>query len=494
MQTAHRHIVIQVVASLTREMKMNGTGDSREPLRTRALLGVLALLTHAACDAPADLGDAPEGADEQSVFDDALEEQAATGESSVVVGAGDLVVAPGGASNAPGTLQQPTSLASALQRIGAGHRVYLRGGTYRSAAQITIERSNRGAPGSLKQLVAYGSEKPILDFSSERYGQSGNQRGLQLDGSYWHIKGLVVQGAADNGIYVSGSNNVIESCVTRNNRDTGLQLGRAGSSTSRADWPANNLILNCESYDNYDAPPGSGENADGFAAKLTVGNGNVFRGCVAHHNIDDGWDLFARSDTGAIGPVTIDQCIAYSNGSLTTGRSNSNGDRNGFKLGGSRIAVAHVVTRSIAYGNGAVGFTWNSNPGSIRLSNNLAFDNTAGNYRFGDGAQTKALFTNNVSFWSAPTRAKSDKVLGTDVSSSNRWWQGSGGTVTSRDFALSLTKPVITRAADGTLDLSIFRLAPTSRLIDAGIVPSAPLPFDVKYYRGRPDLGAVETQ
>ena len=56
-------------------------------------------------------------------------------------------------------------------------------------------------------------------------------------------------------------------------------------------WPSYNLILNCTSYGNADA---GYEDADGFAAKLTVGDGNVFDGCIAHHNADDGWDLIRK--------------------------------------------------------------------------------------------------------------------------------------------------------------------------------------------------------
>ena len=36
------------------------------------------------------------------------------------------------------------------------------------------------------------------------------------------------------------------------------------------------------------------EDADGFAAKLTVGDGNVFDGCISYNNADDGWDFFAK--------------------------------------------------------------------------------------------------------------------------------------------------------------------------------------------------------
>ncbi len=418
----------------------------------------------------------------------------------------DLVAAPDGKDSAPGTLDQPTTLTAALTRVTAGHTIFLRGGSYAFAVQITIARDNGGSNGNLKQLVAYASERPVLDFSSQPYGTGSNPRGLQINGNFWRVAGIEVKGSADNGIYVAGNNNVIEGCVTHGNRDTGLQLGRASSDlASMTDWPSNNLILNCESYDNYDAPPGGGENADGFAAKLTVGPGNVFRGCVSHNNIDDGWDLYTKTDTGPIGPVTIDQCIAYANGSLTDGTTNENGDRNGFKLGGDDIAVAHVVTRSVAFKNGKNGFTWNSNPGAIRLSNTLAFDNAEGNFKFGDNStSTAAVFTNNVSFWTATSGAQSDKAIGTDAGSSNAWWDKSksqpsvnakGLIVTSQDFANSLANPKVTRNADGSLNFSIFGLASGSDLLNAGKLPDGALPFDAaSYYVGTPDLGAVEAR
>ena len=96
-------------------------------------------------------------------------------------------------------------------------------------------------------------------------------------------------------------------------------------------WPSNNLVLSAESHDNADS---DGEDADGFAAKLTVGPGNVFRYAVSHNNIDDGWDLYTKTDTGPIGPVTIEDSLAYNNGTLSNGGQAGNGDRNGYKLGG----------------------------------------------------------------------------------------------------------------------------------------------------------------
>ena len=72
-------------------------------------------------------------------------------------------------------------------------------------------------------------------------------------------------------------------------------------------WPAYNLILNCTSYGNADA---GYEDADGFAAKLTVGDGNVFDGCISYNNADDGWDLFAKVQSGSIGAVRIQLLMA----------------------------------------------------------------------------------------------------------------------------------------------------------------------------------------
>ena len=138
------------------------------------------------------------------------------------------------------------------------------------------------------------------------------------------------------------------------------------------EWPSNNLILNCTSFDNRDPAE---NNADGFAAKLTVGEGNVFDGCIAHNNIDDGWDLYTKLGTGAIGAVIIRNSVAYNNGYLQGNTAGSSaGDGNGFKLGGEGIKVEHLIENSVAFGNTADGFTSNSNPG-VKAKINISFNN-----------------------------------------------------------------------------------------------------------------------
>ncbi len=327
-----------------------------------------------------------------------------------------LYVAPNGSDSAAGTQSAPTTLTSAISRITPGGTIYLRGGTYRYAQTVTIPQGNNGTSSARTKLHSYPGETPVLNFSSMT--EDPANRGLAVNGSLWHVRGIVVERAGDNGIFVGGSNNIFERTVTRFNRDTGLQLSRMASSTPRDQWPANNLVLSAESHDNADS---DGEDADGFAAKLTVGSGNVFRYAVAHNNIDDGWDLYTKTDTGPIGPVTIEDSLAYDNGTLSDGTVNSNGDRNGYKLGGEDIAVNHVIRRSIAYDNGKHGFTYNRNPGTMSMSDNISIDNAQRNYSFDAGT---SVFRNNTSCRSGS--GTNDKVVG-NADSSNQFWSGSNG-------------------------------------------------------------------
>ncbi|MFI1375645.1 carbohydrate-binding protein [Streptomyces longwoodensis] len=330
---------------------------------------------------------------------------------------GALYVAPGGTDGAAGTQAAPTTLPSAISRIAPGGTIYLRGGTYSYASTITVPEGSNGTSSARTTLSAYPGETPVLDFSAQT--ESPANRGLQLNASYWRVYGLVVQHAGDNGIYVGGSHNVIERTVTRYNRDTGLQLGRIASTTPSSQWPSDNLVLSAESHDNADS---DGEDADGFAAKLTTGTGNVFRYAVSHNNIDDGWDLYTKTDTGAIGPVTVEYSLSYNNGTLSDGTVNSNGDRNGYKLGGDGIAVDHVVRHSVAYRNGKHGFTYNSNPGAMTVTSNVGVDNAQRNFSWDAGT---SVFRSNTSCRFAVS-GSNDKTVG-DADATNQFWTGTNG-------------------------------------------------------------------
>ena len=247
------------------------------------------------------------------------------------------------------------------------------------------------------------TQKTVLNFKSQKFDSLN--RGVQLYSSYHYWSHIDICGAGDNGLYIGGSYNVIEGCEFYNNRDTGLQLGRSSGEYGLLDqWPSYNLIKNCTSYNNYDNET-YGENADGFAAKLTVGYGNIFDGCIAYRNSDDGWDLYGKPDSGNIGRVLMYNCVAFENGFIMQTQEEFNnwfgdsfnvlapeidirepntnqfltrdGDGNGFKLGGSTMAGDVYLENCLSFNNRMHGVTDNSNPGIIRLDGITSYNNAA---------------------------------------------------------------------------------------------------------------------
>lgn len=414
---------------------------------------------------------------------------------SIGVPAGSIIVSPNGTETGEGTAANPMSLEAAVLKVAPGGIIYLQEGTYSFSTALTIGIDNNGTAEAMKTMVAMDGASVRLDFSSQPYDMkdtSLNERGIQLNGSYWHIKDVEVYGAADNGIFVAGNNNIIEHCILNANRDTGLQISRRTSSLAdMKDWPTDNLILNCTSFNNSD--PATGENADGFAAKLTCGPGNVFDGCIAYNNVDDGWDLYAKAATGPIGSVTIRNSIAFRNGATTTGEFTKNSDGNGFKLGGSKIANDHYVENCIAFENKNHGFTDNSNPGVITVKNCTSFNNSLdsgakSNFDFArDKTLSNNILENCIAF--STEKVGSDKYKGTVANSvlmnGGKWYEfkekaaadtnvtalkGTPTTGPTKADFVSIVSPTMGadvhtewRNADGTINVGSFlKIADTS--------------------------------
>jgi pectate disaccharide-lyase len=280
----------------------------------------------------------------------------------------DLFIAPGGADTNPGTEEMPlASLAAAVGKASAGMTIWVAAGTY--AMTDTVPLSIQGSEEKPIRIWAQSTgERPVFDFKAQPRGDS-KARGLAITGDYWHLRGLDVINAGDNCIHVSGAFNKLEWLVTHDCSDTGIQISANSSEADDKTRAANNLVVNCDSYSNYDAQ-NQGENADGFAAKLYIGPGNVFRGCRAWNNADDGWDLFASDDV-----VVIEDSWAIANGKIGAAQNNTNGDGNGFKLGGAAQAgdanmggAPHEVSRCYSIANRACGFVRNNNTQAPRLS------------------------------------------------------------------------------------------------------------------------------
>ncbi|MCD8201483.1 MAG: right-handed parallel beta-helix repeat-containing protein [Clostridia bacterium] len=286
-----------------------------------------------------------------------------------------------------------------------GDTVLVMPGQYTQTTSVYVEKSGTYDNYITIMNAAYADDGHTYESTSATislYGEAfdGNNRGVTMNSDYIYWYGIDVAGAGDNGMYIGGSHNVIENCQFYNNRDTGLQLGRKSSDdVDIKDWPSYNLIKNCTSFNNYDNHT-YGENADGFGAKLTIGYGNVFDGCIAYRNSDDGWDLYAKEDTGNIGCVIIYNCIAFENGYLLNTQAENNarfgntfsssyaesntnsyttrdGDGNGFKLGGGSNEGDVKLYNCMSFNNRMHGVTDNSNPGTLQIDGVTSYNNCA---------------------------------------------------------------------------------------------------------------------
>lgn len=269
-----------------------------------------------------------------------------------------IYIAPDGSKDGDGSKEHPLDAMTALSYCRIGQAIYAKEGTYQFEQAEQTFKGNNGTQSQMKQLIADpdNTESVIFDFSVD--GQP-SENTLCLSGDYWYFKGITFINGG--GVRLGGNHNVMEACNFAYNTNSGLSICRTDDATDIIDWPSYNQIINCNSYSNRDASDG---NADGYAIKLTSGYGNIMKGCVSCYNSDDGWDLYAK--TGVIGAVKIYNCVSFANGysydPVNKSITRTQGDGNGFKLGGQGYAVEHEVHNCYSFGNAANGFTNNSDP------------------------------------------------------------------------------------------------------------------------------------
>lgn len=420
------------------------------------------------------------------------------------VHAAEFFVAPAGSDDNPGTLERPFATVQRAQGAAApGDTVYIRGGTY-TMKESQIARKQRifayvtyldksGAPGKRINYWAYKGERPVFDFSAVK------PEGLRVDAFYvsasWvHIKGLEVTGVqvTIKGHTQSicfendGSHNIYELLSMHDGQAIGIYSVRG----------SDNLFLNCDAYRNYDftSEEGKGGNVDGFGCHPPKGGtGNVFSGCRAWLNSDDGFDCI-----GARESVTFENCWALYSGYSTDFKSL--GDGNGFKAGGYGSTPAarlpspvprHVIRFCVAVRNKSSGFYSNHHPGGSDWLNNTACRNGTNfnmlcrlmdNVTDVDGYGHK--LRNNLSYNSRRDVSRLD--LSKSDAAGNSFTLGLD--LGDKDF-VSLDESELVRPRQATGDLPVtgfLHPAQGSILIDKGV--DVGLPF-----RGAaPDLGAFE--
>lgn len=270
-----------------------------------------------------------------------------------------------------------------------------------------------------------------------------------------------------------GSHNIFEQLNLHHNEGPGLYIHEGGY----------NLVLNCDAHNNYD-PDRGGENADGFGGH---GNapGNVFRGCRAWNNSDDGYDLIWATEKHIIA-----HSWAWHNGYVrSTDKPAGNG--NGFKSGGYAFKEhrtpddppRHVIRKNVAFDNRRKGIDANYHPTGIDFINNTSFRNGHGFNLATDGSDAKHFLRNNIAFQNNTNLAEARSEID---DRSNTW--NDRISVSSDDFrSLAMQQARRPRQEDGSLpEIDFLHLAEDSDLINAGVDAGLP------YNGSAPDLGAFE--
>ncbi|MDR1368733.1 MAG: hypothetical protein LBJ72_01215, partial [Dysgonamonadaceae bacterium] len=453
-----------------------------------------------------------------------------------------------------GTIDAPfATIQKGIDVAVAGDFIYVRGGTYKPTKRILINKS--GTADARISLFGYPGETAIIDGSAMSPTSTSEfkmSRCIYVNhlGNYWHFKNLEMCNAWDNGMKVEGSYNIIENCKFHNNNDTGLQIGMykdfdyeetksfpiSGSPQYNPNYTycRYNVVINCDSWYNYDSKAyggGSddGGDADGFAAKLFPGPGTEFYGCRAWMNSDDNWDLYM-----VYHPILIENCWSWRAGRKPDNGEGKNG--NGFKLGGggssggaafSQSVGAHVVRNCISFESLHKGFDQNNAQEAMYLFNNLSFLNEF-NYRFSQPFDYGDMYLrNNIGF--KPTKnEKSTHEFNSSSSPNSEYnsWTTLDGCNPIKDAAsksnltkdytnefLSLSSAdfLADRQADGSLpDNNFGKLKEGSVFIDKGqiidnftpaaFLPAAQQPLDyrilenvtIPYSGTTADFGAFE--
>ena len=417
--------------------------------------------------------------------------------------AAEWFVAPDGNDRAPGSRQQPfASLQRAQAAATAGDTVRIRGGTYRMEESMIARRDRMwayvilldksGSPGKPIHYRAADGEKPVFDFSKVK--PAGMRvHAFQVSGSHLHLEGIAV-----TGVQVTATGHTQSICFSNigsHNRYERLSMhdGMAiGFYLSRG---KDNLVLNCDAWNNHDPVSGDrrGGNVDGFGGHPRQGDtGNVFRGCRAWFNADDGFDCISAGES-----VRFENCWAFHNGFSPDFKSLADG--NGFKAGGygstpakrlPREIPRHAVVRCLAVGNKSNGFYANHHPGGGDWIHNSALANRRSNYNFlgrdrqnlKDLPGTGHLIRNNLGYKARTEVTQLDEAA--CKASGNLF----GGDLGDRDFlSVDISALTAPRKPDGNLpEIPLMRPAPAGKVVDRGV------PLDLPFTGRAPDPGAYE--
>jgi hypothetical protein len=427
-------------------------------------------------------------------------------------------IAPTGNDLGEGTFDSPWyNLQKANDAAVPGDTIICRGGTYypnlmKDGTKTTVRLYTLATAAKRITIKNYPGEFPILNFKDQP--KQLNIRGIQLNGSYYHLFGLHITQAGDNAIKLEGNHNIVERCTFSYNDDGGIQLGFGhvfsdtwpGISKNDGSYCCYNDIIDCDSYLNYDMDTNGGD-ADGFACKMHNGMGNRFIRCRSWDNSDDGWDLYETDYA-----VKIIECWAWGSGRAenfgwTNDTGSFQGNGNGIKMGGNGTGGSsegiHEAWNCVAFNcnkTGSVkGFDQNSHNGGEKLVNCLAFG-CGYDFMFEKSA-TNCEYYNNVCFGSIEIAAGGLDSNNAMLSTSDKAWKTNvvRGFGASDYVSLSEDDAKAPRGADGSLPTKFARLKSGCILVDKGLPYYLPYTTEFPWlkqeiYGSARDLGPYELQ
>ncbi len=420
----------------------------------------------------------------------------------------NFYVAPNGNDSNNGTINAPVETIKRAQELASsGDTVYIRGGLYTMREEQIAEYYSIWAYVTKLDkdgisYLAYENETPVFDYTNITPADK-RITAFYINGNNIHVKGIEVTGVQvtitshtqSECFEIQGSNNILEQINMYDNMAIGVYILKG----------SNNLILNCDAYRNWDSVSqgGTGGNTDGFGCHAPSGNSNnVFRGCRAWFNSDDGFDFINSGE-----PVVVDNCWAFYNG--YTSDFTSRGDGNGFKAGGYGSTVYYTILSkyypipsntikfSLAVGNKQSGFYSNHHLEGSNWYNNTAYRNKRNYNMLNRKAMNSTdyltdvpgynhVMSNNLGY-EATYQELTDIDQPNCVLNNNYF--DLGVTVNASDF-LSVDESLLTapRQADGSLpETDFLKLAPSSDLIDAGV------DIGFEFNDAAPDLGCFES-
>lgn len=263
----------------------------------------------------------------------------------------DYYVATTGDDSNPGTEARPfATINEADAVVRPGNLIYVRGGIYTGRTILTAS----GTRDNSITYQSYPGETAIFQ------GDAGDEEVplFWVKSSWLVVKNIEVRRSVERGIYIrKTTHSVFQNIDTYDNNGDGLQLVESNR----------NKLLAITSHGNYDRATG-GENADGI--NISAGANNLIADSITYKNSDDGMDLFGGVNN------KIESCLSYRNGYGT------DGDGDGFKLGGDPGSGGNVVRTSMAWENTRRGFDANSATVPLHLAGNFACHNVQVNYNF----------------------------------------------------------------------------------------------------------------